>query len=93
MTQNYIISYDLNGNVPTHAQMDKHLHAATEAYGRILETVWYARTDKTTKEVYDYVDRILSANDRLIVARSSDAWFRNLLVNQPSLQQAWSLAA
>ena len=73
--------------------MDKHLHAATEAYGRILETVWYARTDKTTKEVYDYVDRILSANDRLIVARSSVAWFRNLLVNQPSLQQAWSLAA
>ena len=93
MSQNYIISYDLNGPTPSHKQMDDHLRKGSEVYGRILETVWYARSSGTPKEVFDYVNLILSVNDRLIVVAASDAWFRNLLISNPSLQENWRLAA
>ncbi len=92
-TQNYIISYDLNGNVPTHAAVDKHVAKISVEYGRILETVWYVRSSMTTKAVFDHMDSIMSANDRLIVIEAKDAWFRNLLLTDVAFQQAWSLAA
>ncbi|MGE0665753.1 MAG: hypothetical protein AB7O49_04255 [Sphingomonadales bacterium] len=87
---NYVVSYDLNGKNPTHAEMDAHIKRAGWAYGRILETVWYIGTTATTKQVYEHINAILSTNDRVIVVKATDAWFRNLLVSDDSLQKAWT---
>lgn len=87
---NYIVSYDLNGATPTHAQMDKHMESAGWARGRILETVWYVGSTMSREAVFNHVNAILSKNDRLIVADTSDATFRNLLITDESLQEAWA---
>ena len=86
---NYIASYDLNGSIPTHAQMDKHIATKGWAYGRILETVWYIGTSDTRKQVFAHLDSILSANDRLLVVSASNATFRDLLVTDKSFQDEW----
>lgn len=92
-TQNYIVSYDLNGPVPTHAQMDAHIAKFAVEYGRILETVWYVRSGLSCEAVYNYMNSILSPNDRIIVVDAKDMWMRNLLLDIPSIQQAWAKAA
>lgn len=92
-TKNYIVSYDLNGSVPTHAQVDKHIADFAVQYGRILETVWYVRSEASLKALYEHVNSILSENDRVIVIEARNAWVRNLLIQHESMQQAWALAA
>lgn len=88
---NYIVSYDLNGSTPTHAQMDKHIaQKAGWARGRILETVWYIGTADSEAAVYAHIDAILSKNDRLIVVTAASASFRNLLITSDSLIKTWT---
>lgn len=87
---NFIVSYDLNGSTPTHAQMDAHLETLPCARGRILETVWYVGAWMTQDALYDHVNSILSPNDRLIVSEAKEATFRNLLVTSQSLKDAWN---
>lgn len=87
---NYFVSYDLNGDTPSHAQMDKHMEGAGWARGRVLETGWYVGASVSLKAVYDHVNSILSANDRLLVIAASNAHFWNLLVSDASLQDSWS---
>lgn len=86
---NYIVSYDLNGSVPTHKEMDKHMSAAGWSRGRILETVWYVGTSQTLDQVYKHVNAVLSKNDQLIVILAEDASFRNLLISDSSLAASW----
>lgn len=86
---NYIISYDLNGQTPTHQQMDAHLEKLGASRGRILETVWYVGYAGTTRQLFDHISSILSGNDRLIVVAASDAVFTNLLITEKSLVDAW----
>jgi hypothetical protein len=89
----YILSYDLNGRVPTHAQIDEQIRSIATEYARILETVWYIRTNLTLEQVYANANAILSANDRLIVVDARRAIYRNLLVDTASLQRSWAKAA
>ena len=91
---NYVITYDLNGSTPTHAQMDAHIrNSGAEKTGRILETVWYIKTPSSMQAVYKYVNRILSTNDRVIVVEASDMMMRNLLVQHSAIQNVWAEAA
>jgi hypothetical protein len=87
---NYIVSYDLNGSTPTHAQMDKHMESAGWTRGRILETVWYVGSSASQNSVYNHINLILSSNDRLIVIKAESAAFRNLLIADKSLIEAWN---
>jgi hypothetical protein len=86
---NYVVSYDLNGPRPTHHEMDKHMESAGWARGRILETVWWVGTDQSLQAVYNHVDAILSANDQVIVVLADEAAWRDLLINDDSLTEAW----
>jgi hypothetical protein len=86
---NFIVSYDLNGPRPTHAEMDKHLATLHASKGRILETVWYVGYSGTFNALYDHVKSILGPEDRLLVVEASEAVFSNLLVNDESLIAAW----
>jgi hypothetical protein len=90
---NYILSYDLNGSVPTHRQMDERIRSTCFQYGRILETVWYIRSAWTLEQMYQHINAILSPNDRVAIVEAEDMCFRNLLVSVASLQGAWSQAA
>lgn len=88
---NYIVSYDLNGSTPTHHEMDAHIaKKAGWSRGRVLETVWYIGTPESNADVYDHINSILSANDRLLVATCSDAYWRKLLITDDSLASAWN---
>ena len=87
---NYIVSYDLNGSVPSHQTMDEHMKKAGWTRGRILETVWYVGTAQTEAQVFAHVNTILSNNDQLIVISAKSATFRNLLIEDESLKAAWA---
>lgn len=86
---NYIVSYDLNGPRPTHAEMDKHMGNAGWSRARILETVWYVGTTQDREAVIAHVEQTLSENDQVIVVIAKDANWRNLLVSNDSLVAAW----
>lgn len=90
---NYIVSYDLNGPIPTHRQMDDHIKLFAIQYGRILETVWYIQSNASLEDVFNYMNSILSLNDRIVVIEANDMWMRNLLIENGSIQEAWPLAA
>ena len=87
---NYFVSYDLNGKSPTHAEMDAHLKKLGQCVHRVLETVWYVRSGKTREELYNYVNGILSNNDRVLVIEASNCNFRNLLVSNQAVLNCWS---
>ena len=88
---NYIVSYDLSGPSPSHAQMDEHIRKAAGKYGRVLETVWYVGTDWTLVQLQAYLRSILHPEDRLLVVLASDATWYNLLITTDSLEEAWHL--
>ena len=86
----YFLSYDLNGSTPTHSEMDKHLEKSFSSRQRILETVWFVCSNKTTSQVFDYVNSILSNNDRLIVIEANSGVWRNLLGGDQTLLKKWN---
>lgn len=80
MVFNYIVSYDLNGKTPTHAEMDKHIKAIKGVVaGRLLETVWLIRCSATIDVLTNYLRQKLSPNDSLIVVHGAAARFQNTL--------------
>src|SRR5262249_920724 len=87
---NFIVSYDLNGSTPSHKQVDQLLEKLGAVRGRILETVWYVGWSGTRDDLYDAVNSILTSNDRIFVADANDAVFRNLLVQDQALINAWN---
>lgn len=90
MATNYFVSYDLNGQAPTHAQMDEHLKKLGRCVYRVIETVWYVRSNKTRSEIYDYVNSIVSTNDRVLVIEAAGATWRNLLVPDKAILDCWN---
>ena len=87
---NYVFSYDLNGQRPTHDEMDEHLEKSGWSVGRVLETVWYIGTDSDSAAVTKYATSILSDNDSYVVVTASYMEFENLLTDEGSLQRAWA---
>lgn len=87
---NFIVSYDLNGPNPSHREMDDHLRKVSGHYGRLLETVWYVGSfDLTYDGLRDYVASILGPEDQLLVVECQEAAWRNLLITNESLNEAW----
>lgn len=86
--QNFIISYDLNGPVPTHRQMDEHILALGPSFtvARVLETVWYVSGPADVAALRNYLAQILSTNDRLMVAEASRIAWHNVIVDDCSLK-------
>ena len=92
---NFILSYDLNGPRPSHEEMDKHLSALGAAFvkARILETVWYVAGPTDCVALREYVQRILSPNDQLLIVEAIGAAWSNLLVDDSAFQQAFNSRA
>jgi hypothetical protein len=86
---NYIVSYDLNGDQPSHEQMDEHLQKLDAAVGRVLESVWYVGYSGSLEQLRKYVQSILSSNDLLLVIYADEATWTNLLVDSDSLRTSW----
>jgi hypothetical protein len=74
--QAYIVTYDL-ANAST---IDyEALFAAIKEYGvwaRVTESTWIVATDKTAKEIRDYLEAFLTPGSRLFVVKSGKeaAW-------------------
>jgi hypothetical protein len=87
---NFVVSYDLNGPRPSHHEMDQHLEKLGAIHARVLETVWYVRSEnETAVTLRDHIGQILGPEDQLLVVRCSTAAWRNLLVTSASLKAAW----
>jgi hypothetical protein len=70
--------------------MDEHLRKLGGTYGRILETVWYVRSelhDHVT--LRNYVAAILHPEDQLLVVDCYGAAWQNLLVADAAFKAAW----
>lgn len=87
---NFILSYDLNGSKPSHSEVDAHLEKLGATRGRVLESVWYVGCDTTAEKLVDYMDQILGDEDQILVVEASDAAWRNLLITDESMQEAWN---
>ncbi|MBX3484802.1 hypothetical protein [Phenylobacterium sp.] len=87
---NFIVSYDLNGPSPSHHEMDEHLQKLGGTRGRLLETVWYVKTEGMTHvTLRNYVAAILQPEDQLLVVDCYAAAWQNLLVTDASFKGAW----
>jgi len=88
---NFILSYDLNGPRPSHAEMDKHLGLLGAGFvqARVLETVWYVAGPTTVDRLRNYVQSILSANDQVLVVEASRAAWANLKVDGVAFKSAF----
>lgn len=86
---NFIVSYDLNGSVPSHKQVDEALVKLGAARGRILETVWWVGYAGSAKNLFDALKSLMSDNDQMIVVEASQAVWENLKVEDDSLLKAW----
>ncbi|MGX9966047.1 hypothetical protein ACVFYP_22165 [Roseomonas sp. F4] len=87
---NFIVTYDLNGPNPSHAQMDKHLEKLGGARGRLLESVWYVAYTGTAGQLRDYIKSILGKEDLLLVVEAKNAAWTSILVTPTSLINEWS---
>ena len=87
--QNFFFSYDLNGTAPSHAEMDKHIRKLPCNVERVLETVWFIHTLWDKWSLYNYLNAILSQNDRVLLVEAGDAVLRNLLVPTLTIQNEW----
>jgi len=90
MATNFFASYDLNRPNPTHKEMDDHLKRLGSCVHRVLETVWYIRSNRTREQLYEYMNSILSDNDRVLVIEAKDCIWRNLLVSDKTVLDCWS---
>lgn len=86
---NFIVSYDLNGDVPSHTQVDEALANLGAARGRILETVWYVGYSGSLETLFNAVDGLMTKNDQVAVIEASNMMYRNLLVTDNSIQANW----
>ncbi len=90
---NFFVSYDLNGATPTHKQVDDLLAGLGAARGRILETVWYVGWGGSCVDLFNHINTIMSANDRLVVWEAADMVWRNTLVTDASIRKEWAANA
>jgi len=88
---NFIVSYDLNGPKPSHAEMDKHLEKIGAQRGRILETVWYVGATTDCVRLMNHIQQILGKEDLLFVCEADAAAWTKTLVCDSSLEKAFSL--
>lgn len=87
----YVVSYDLNGSKPTHAEMDKHIEKVTTVRARILETVWYVGAYAgTAAQLRDHIKTVLSSNDLLEVTTANDMAWTKLLITDAQMQALWA---
>lgn len=88
---NFLISYDLNGPRPSHAEVDAHIKTFAGHYARVLETVWWVGShSETATSLRDKMLRIFSANDQIIVVRCSAGAWRKLKISDQGLLDAWN---
>jgi len=60
------------------------------ARARILETVWYVGWHGSYEDLFEHINSIMSANDSLLVVEGKEAIWRNLLVADDALVEAWN---
>ncbi len=90
---NFFVTYDLNGPLPSHKEMDAHIKKLGGVHGRVLESVWYIDYPGTSAQLLDHIKSILGKEDLLLVIESKDAAWNSLLVDSDSLVKAWKKAA
>ncbi len=92
---NFIVTYDLNGPHPTHAEMDAHLNSLGAAFvtDRLLETVWYVAGPATAESLREYVASILRPEDLLLVVEAEGAAWTRLLVDPDAFAYCFAKAA
>lgn len=88
---NFIVTYDLNGPLPSHQDVDRELRALGAS--RILETVWWLPWYGGAERLRDHLLSTLRVEDGLLVCECSSAAWNALLVSGPALKEAWESAA
>lgn len=90
---NFIVTYDLNGPLPTHQQMDVFLSKLVAKRGRILETVWWVDYPGSVLDLRNQVQTILGREDLLLVIEAKTAAWTKLLVDDNAFKQSFDKAA
>lgn len=86
---NYILTYDLFGRVPTHAQVDAHIaKAGFKEFAKILDDGWYIGTPHNIAAVHRYFMKIFSENDRIVLIEIKRTMLENLEVPTEEIEEA-----
>lgn len=82
----FVVAFDTKAHT---ASIEKRLQALEPGQSwKLLDTVWFLRSQKSGEQIYEHLNAALGAGDRLIVVKSSGATFRDLLTPNPELLKA-----
>lgn len=86
----YIVAFDVMGGTPAVDLVTKRIEAlGAETAHQMLNTVWYLKTDKSCEAIYEHVNTVMEAKDRLLVVEAKTANFRDLLTSAEKLRHDW----
>lgn len=77
MKRNIIISYDLISPGQDYSKVSDKIKTLG-SWAKVLESLWYLRTEFTSKQVRDALAQVTDRNDKIFVAECSDAAWSNL---------------
>jgi hypothetical protein len=87
MKTHIIVSYDLISPGQHYKKVAEAIKSLGE-WTKVLESLWYVRTDHTLEESVNVIWASMDSNDKLFVTEISDAAWRNLLPEPAKLMQA-----
>jgi len=90
---NFIVTWDLNGPTPSHAEMDELIRRVSIQWARILETVWWVNYSGTLQQLLNELKASIGGEDLLLVIEAKDAGWTKLLIDGKPLIDAWAKAA
>lgn len=86
----YIVAFDVMGGSPEVEAVTKRIQAlGAETAHQMLNTVWYLKTDKSCEAIYEHVNTVLGAKDRVLVVEAKTANFRDLLTRDDKIRHDW----
>ena len=89
---NFILAYKCE-TAPTPERMDAFLTMRADNCVQIIPNVWWVNFGGTASELRNWMQRILNADDLLVVIEAKNAAWTGILVDSDIFAHAWDQAA
>jgi hypothetical protein len=86
---NYFVSYEVKGQRPSRDDIESHLAKLAPSVLSLLNNVWYINYEGDVNSVYQHVNKLVPATDRLLVIDAKTCEWRNLIAPSDHLKNSW----
>ena len=70
----YLITYDLISPGQNYSELYEAIKAASNGWWHCLESNWIIKSDKTARQILDFLIAYIDENDKLLVINVSGDW-------------------